>query len=190
MNISEAILKRRTIRKFTQKKIDCDILLNLVNSARMAPTAANIQPLKFAILTNPEILEKIFPHTKWAGYLPDGTPGKNERPTAYIAILGDNDIKKEFSVDAGSTAATIILSAMEYNLSSCWLGALNRSEILKILNIDENKFSLLYLIALGYPNQESTAFDTTDGNIKYYKDNSGKIHVPKRSMNEILILKN
>lgn len=190
MNISDAILKRRTIRKFTQTKIDSPILVDLVNAARLAPTAANMQPLKYAILTDDELLQKIFPHTKWAGYLTDGAPNENECPTAYIAILGDKDIKQEFSVDAGSAAATILLAAMEHNLASCWLGALNRSEIMKILNLDENKFSLLYLIALGYPMQKSKAVDMINGDVKYIQDNSGIIHVPKRSTDEVLILQN
>ena len=188
MNINEAILKRRTIRKFTQKPIDDSILSELVNAARLAPTAANMQPLKFAVIKDKKLLDDIFPLTKWAGYLPDGAPKDGERPAAYIAILGDMSIKKEFQVDAGAAAASITLAAMGHSLGSCWLGAIKRDEITDVLALDKSRFSLLYLVALGYPAQESDTVDISDNDVKYFEDESGKIHVPKRPLDEVLIL--
>ena len=134
-----------------------------------------------------EMTGKVFPLTKWAGYLPDGAPKDDERPAAYIAILGDISIKKEFQVDAGAAAATITLAALGYSLGSCWLGAIKRDEIMDVLALDKSRFSLLYLVALGYPNQESDTVDMSDNDVKYFEDESGKIHVPKRTLDEVLI---
>lgn len=187
MNIKEAIINRRTIRKFEQKKIDKNILKELVDFARLAPMGANIQPLKFAIISDAELLSKIYPYTKWAGYLLDGEPAEDERPAAYIAILGDLTLKKEFETDAGAAAENMILGAMEHSLASCWLGAIQRPEIMKLLALDEEKFKLLYLVAFGYPKQESCSEDIAENNVKYWQDESGKIHVPKRTMDEVLI---
>lgn len=187
MNICDAILERRTIRKFTSKKIDNEILMKLADFARLAATGANMQPLKFGIITEEKMLCKIFPHTKWAGYLPDEAPKDGERPTAYFAILGDKKIKKEFQLDAGAAGTNIILGAMEYGIASCWLGAIDREEIMDILGISKEEYSLLYLIALGYPAQKSVAVSAINNDIKYYKDNTGKLCVPKRTLEEVII---
>jgi nitroreductase len=188
MNIKEAILKRRTIRKFQQEKIDAQILYELIDFARLAPTGINLQPLKFALIKETQTLNEIFPNTKWAGYLADGAPKEDERPAAYIAVLGDLSLKKEFQTEAGAAIANITVGALEFGLGSCWLGAINRREIMKILNLSEENYSLLYLVALGYPKQESEAEDICGGDIKYWEDAKGKIHVPKRVREEVIIL--
>lgn len=71
MNVYDAIMKRRTIRKFEQKAVSEDNLVKLVDCARVAAYGANVQPLKFMIVNNSKTLQKIYPMTKWAGYLAD-----------------------------------------------------------------------------------------------------------------------
>ncbi len=186
MEISEALKNRRTIRKFTQKAIPHKDLIELIEYARIAAYPANMQPLKFVIIQSKELCEQIFPHTKWAGYLPDGTPKENERPTAYIAVLGDNSIKNSFEVEAGAAITSMMLGAVDKGLASCWIGALSKPEIMDILDLNNKDLSILYLLALGYPAQESQICDMNDS-VKYFLDDSGKLNVPKRSMKEILI---
>lgn len=188
MNVREAIEKRRTIRKFTQREIDKAELHELIDCARLAAYGANLQPLKFRCIADADELEKVFPHTKWAGYLKDGAPKEGERPNAYIAILGDTDIKKngDFGVDAGAAITTMMLRAVELNLATCWFGSINREEISKILNIPEN-LSLLYILAVGEAAQKSTVCDMEDGDVKYFIDEDGTLNVPKRSLEEIII---
>ena len=64
------------------------------------------------------------------------------------------------------------------------MGAVDREAVKEIIGIPDN-LQLMYVISLGYPAQESTAFDNT-GDIKYFMDENGAIHVPKRPLNEIL----
>ena len=99
MTVYEAIMNRRTIRKFTQEPLKRDDRLKLVDCARMAAYGANAQPLKFRIVDDKDTMDKIFPKTKWAAMLEDGTPAEDERPTAYIAVIGDTSIKKTFETD-------------------------------------------------------------------------------------------
>ena len=188
MNVYDAIMKRRTIRKFEQKAVSEDNLVKLVDCARVAAYGANVQPLKFMIVNNSETLQKIYPMTKWAGYLADGAPKENERPAAYIAVLGDSSIKsnKMYEVEAGAAVTTMMLEAVEMGLGTCWLGAIQRDEIKKLLKLDEN-LDVVYLLAVGYPKQESKIVDMKDNDVKYYEDENGVINVPKRSLEEILI---
>ena len=188
MNVYDAIMKRRTIRKFEQKAVSEDNLVKLVDCARVAAYGANVQPLKFMIVNNSKTLQKIYPMTKWAGYLADGAPKENERPAAYIAVLGDSSIKsnKMYEVEAGAAVTTMMLEAVEMGLGTCWLGAIQRDEIKKLLELDEN-LNVVYLLAVGYPKQESKIVDMKDNDVKYYEDENGVINVPKRSLEEILI---
>lgn len=189
MNVYDAIMERRTIRKFTQREIPREDLIKLVDCARVAAYGANAQPLKFAVVTDKKMLDDIFPSTKWAAYLTDGAPKENERPTAYIAVLGDKSIKQNgaFEVEAGAAVTTMMLEAVEMGLASCWLGAIQRDNIKRVLELDEN-LDVAYLLALGYPNQKSRMVKMDD-DIKYFETEDGCLNVPKRSLDEVLIEK-
>ncbi len=186
MKVYDAIQNRRSIRKFRQELIPKETLLKLVDCARLAAYPMNLQPLKFVILDEPKVLEQVFSCTRWAGFLENGTPSKEERPTAYILMLGDTDIKKnsDFQVEVGAAGATITLVATEEGVASCWLGALNRDKIREILEIPDT-LTVLDVIALGYPAQESQAVPIVDGDFKYYMKES-ILQVPKRSLDEVL----
>lgn len=188
MNVYDAIMKRRTIRKFEQKRVDRKDLEKLVDCARVAAYGANVQPLKFAVVDNEEALRKIYPSTKWAGALADGAPKKNERPAAYIAVLGDRNIRPNgaFEVEAGAAVTTMMLEAVEMGLGTCWLGAIMRDEIKKTLALDE-KLDVVYLLAVGYPMQQSRIVEMKNGDVKYFESEDGTINVPKRSLEEVLV---
>lgn len=186
MNVYDAIQSRRTIRKFTQEPVNYEDLLRLVDCARLAPYGANLQPLRFMIITDKDILTKLYPLTKWAGYL-DWEPAENERPTAYIAVLNDTSLKPTANTecDSGAAVMSMILEAQELGLSSAWLGALQRDEIKKLLKLDV-KLDVTYLLALGYAAQTGNTFEMKE-NVKYYFDDNGNVMVPKRTLDEILV---
>lgn len=188
MNVYDAIQNRRTIRKFEQKKVKREDIIKLVDCARVAAYGANVQPLKFAVADDDEMLKTLYPYTKWAGALADGAPKENERPAAYIAVLGDKSIKSngDFEVEAGAAVTTMMLEAVEMGLGTCWLGALQRDRIKKSLALDE-KFDVVYLLAVGYPMQKSRMVEMKDGNVKYFESEDGTINVPKRSLDEVLV---
>ena len=185
MKVTEAIIKRRTKRKYLSQRVSRDLLETLVGYARFAPMGANLQPLKYAILDG-DLAEGVFPFTKWSGYHPEDAPEDYEMPPSYIAILGDNEIKPngQFETEAGAAGATICLAAEELGLSTCWLGAIKREDIKDLLGLPE-KFSLLYLIAVGYSDQKADYVDSA-GDIKYFTEND-VLTVPKRTLSEILI---
>ncbi len=186
MNTLDAIKTRRSIRKFQKTPIKEETLLNLVDCARLAPYPANLQPLKFAIISEPEQVETMFAYTKWAGYLENGAPLPEERPVAYLVILGDTTIKsnQEFKVETGIAGSHIVLGAMDYGIATCWLGALDRTGIAELLQLPEN-LMVQDAIALGYPAQESRAVPLTDS-VKYYLNQEEVLQVPKRSRETVI----
>ncbi|NLY18973.1 MAG: nitroreductase [Clostridiaceae bacterium] len=188
MNINDAIMNRRSIRKFKQIKIDRETLVSFVQAARLAPSAANLQPLKFLIVDEKECVDKVFELVKWLGYIaPHGNPKKGEEPVAYIVILADTNIRKSgYQHDAGAAAQNIMLAAMGERIGSCWIGSIERDSMKKFFNMPEN-LEVDTLIALGYPAEEPVVEDYKD-TIKNYKDENGVLHTPKRKLEDILFI--
>lgn len=185
--MKDLILKRRTIRKFEQKPIEIEQLKSYVNTARVAPSAANLQPLKYVIVNTKEMTDKVFETLKWAGYLKgEYNPKENERPTAYIVVCADTCISKaNFDLDVGAAVENIILSALLDGVGSCWLGSVDRDKLREILSIPST-LSISCVVALGYPLEAPKEAAAKDGDIKYYLEDS-TLNVPKRSLDEIII---
>ena len=188
MNVYEAIMQRRSIRKFTGEKVNREALLKLADCGRMSAFAANMQPLKYVLINDEETVKKLYPLTKWAGYIPEWEPCESERANAYIAIVTDTEIKsaEKSETDCGAAITSMMLCAHEMGLATCWLGAINRSEIKKVLKL-EDKYHVSYLLAVGYPAQKGECFDMEDNNLKYYFDEDGNVRVPKRTLDDVII---
>lgn len=187
MNVYKAAISRRTIRKFKQKEIPISALVKLVNSARMAPSAANLQPLEYIIVKKKPLRAKIFDCVSWAGYIaPEGNPGSDEKPVAYIVIIVDSGVAGpgKFERDSGAAAETIILSAWEMGIGSCWMGAIDRGKIAKVLKIPSSYY-IDTVIALGYKDENPRAVPWKK-DCRYWKGRDGKLRVPKRSLKRIV----
>ena len=190
MTIKELVLKNRSYRRFYgEHAIDRDTLEELVDLAQHSASGANVQPLKFFLSHTPEMNANIFSHLGWAGYLKDWPgPDEGERPSAYIIILGDKNIKQSFGCDHGIAAQSILLGAVERGLGGCMLASVDRRDELSAkLGLSENLLILLVL-ALGKP-KETVVIDPLgdDGDIKYWRDEDGVHHVPKRSLDELIV---
>ena len=187
--IEELVKQNRSCRRFYEDhKIDTATLKDLVNLARLSASAANLQPLKYILSCSAEKNEQIFSCLAWAAYLKDWSgPELGERPSAYIIILGDSNITKDFGCDHGIASQSILLGAREKGLAGCMIGMIKRKKLQNILNI-KARFKILLVLAMGKPKEEAmieTVGD--DGNIKYWRDNDQVHHVPKRKLEDIIV---
>ncbi len=183
--VYKLIVSRRSIRKFEQKPVDIEVLKKLVNAARLAPSMANLQPLEYVIVNDPEICEELFSCLKWAGYIsPYGIPKKGEKPVAYIVVLAKRDINRDYKRDVGAAVENMIIAALGFGIGSCWLCNIDREGIKSLLKIPD---SLLVdsVLALGYA-KEKPLVESFKGSVEYWKDEKGVLHVPKRNLNDIL----
>jgi len=183
--IYEKITSRRTIRKYLQKDVPKEVLTRCVDAARLSPSGANRQPLKYVIVEDEDVLKDVFGTLTWAGYLPDYQPSEEEMPRAYIVILLDMEIRKNAGHDAGIAAMSISMVAYDEGLGSCILGAVNRAKLRQILNIP-NQFEIVLVVALGYPAEDPVVDKVKNGNIKYWLDENRVLHVPKRELKDIV----
>lgn len=187
--LKELVLKNRSYRRFDQNtEITESTLRGLIGLARLCPSGANKQPLKYMISNRKEKNAIIFPALAWAAYLEgwDG-PGEGERPAAYIIILGDTSISESFGCDHGIAAQTILLGAAEKGLGGCILGSIQRKKLQGELKIPE-RYRILLAIALGKPAEKVVLEESKEpGDIKYYRDREGVHHVPKRKLEDIIL---
>ena len=186
MSVYDIALKRRSIRRFKKKKIPFTVLKKLINAARVAPSAANLQPCEFIVIDKKDTVNKIFPTLRWAGYIkPLGNPPKGQEPTAYIVVLINRRKKPLYGIeDASAAVENILLVAQQEGLGSCWLGAIDKTKIRKVLKVPRY-CEVKYVLALGYP-AEKPQLERLRVCLKYWKDKGGTLHVPKRSLKEIL----
>jgi nitroreductase len=187
--LKSLVLKNRSYRRFYQHiTVEKKILRELVDLARLSPSGSNLQPLKFVLSCEPIKNDKIFPHLRWAGYLKEWPgPAEGERPAAYIIILGDTRITSFFGSDQGIAAQTIMLGATEKGLGGCIIASIEQDNLRRSLNINEY-FEILLVLALGKPKEKVILEKLKkEGDIKYWRDESGYHHVPKRALNDLII---
>jgi len=188
--IEDLIRRNRSCRRFYQDHaVDIELLKGLVNLARLSGSAGNLQPLKYILSCDSDINARIFSCLGWAGYLKDWPgPKEGERPSGYIIIAGDTEKANEYiACDYGIASQSILLGATENGLAGCMIGSLNRKKLRNILSIPEH-LKILLVIAIGKPREE-IVIETVgpDNNIRYWRDNDGTHHVPKRNLEDIIV---
>lgn len=189
MSIRELVLKNRSYRRFYQnEKIERTLLEELVDLARLSSSGANLQPLKYVLSNEPDKNEIIFRHLKWAAYLKDWNgPEEGEKPSAYIIVLGDKEISGNFFWDHGIACQSILLGACEKGLGGCMFGSVDKKGLAEKLDIPE-RYEILVVIALGKPKEKVVLEDLNEtGDIKYWRDENGVHHVPKRKLKDIIL---
>jgi len=187
--LSELIKKNRSYRRFFEDhKIEKETLVELVDLARLSPSGSNMQPLKYMLSFNKEKNDLIFPFLGWAGYLKDWAgPEEGERPSAYIIILGDKEIKASFGCDHGIAAQSIMLGAVEKGLGGCMIASVNKEKLKTALDISD-RFEVLMILALGKPKETILLEEMKDPqDVKYWRDDKQVHHVPKRRIEDIIV---
>ncbi len=191
---TQCVRAARTCRRFRQDvAVPLPALRALVDAARVCPSGANRQPLRYVVCADPARNAAVFAHLRWAAYFKDwGGPVPGERPAAYIVVLCDRKGSPTPEIDLGIAAQTIQLGAQALGLGSCMIGAFDRDGVRAALGLDAAScadLEIVLVLALGVP-AEARVLDTVgvDGDIRYHRDAGGVHHVPKRSLESVLLL--
>ena len=188
MTLKELVLKNRSCRRFWQgERIVPSLLRDWVDLARNSASARNAQPLKYILSTDEIFNAKIFGQLAWAGYFPDWDgPEEGERPSAYVVLLNDTAISKNYFCDDGIASQTILLGAKEAGFGGCIIHAVNRTRLREILNLPE-QYDIIQVLAFGKPKEVIVLDEANEGEIKYWRDENRIHHVPKRKLEEIIL---
>lgn len=188
-NFHDLVLKARSCRRFREgEAVSADILETLLDVVRCAPSSINLQPLRYAYSVSPEINERIFPHLRWAVLLKDWPgPAEGERPAAYIIIGGTGPDGKHRQADLGVAGQIIQLGLACAGLGCCMLANIDAGDIHSIVGFPED-ISVLLVLAVGVPAESICLDELQEGQgTAYWRDDAGRHHVPKRSLESVLL---
>lgn len=189
MTMTELALACRTYRRFTQDEVPQELLAMMVENARISNSAMNQQPLRYAVVRDPELVAGMQPFLHWAARLPKeiGTPKEGEQPTAFIVVCTEGRDTPYTGVDMGIAVRTMTLTACEGGVGSCIMGAVEFPKVAELLEIPAEWRPRLVL-SLGYPDHASVVTDLPEsGKTDYYVNEDRDYFVPKRSQEDIVL---
>lgn len=188
MTLKDLIINTRSYRRFRQEvPVPLEVLREMVDAARLSPSARNMQPLKYMLFNDPDSCAKIFPALGWAGYLKESDgPAQGEQPAAYIIQLADLELTGSWWCDDGIALQSMLLTATEKGFGGCIIGSVQHGMLRSTLEIPE-RFKILQVLALGKPAEKVVIEEVREGDIRYWRDDSQVHHVPKRSLDELII---
>ncbi|MDE5420688.1 nitroreductase family protein [Ancylomarina sp. DW003] len=186
--LRELVLKNRSYRRFYQnERISKAKLIQWIDLARLGASGRNAQSLKYAVINEPDLCDQIFENLAWAGYLSDWNgPIEGERPAAYVIMLNDEKLSRNYFCDDGIAVQNLLLGAVEDEFGGCILRAFKEKEIREILKISKD-YSIIQVVALGKPKEEIVIEEMKNEDIKYWRDENGVHYVPKRKLDDIII---
>ena len=159
----ELARKRRSIRQYGNKRIDDDVIAEIMKVALTAPTSFGHHAVEFVVVREAEMIRKV-------------GACKN-----FVAIVKTSDKRaSEFWIEDGAIASAYLLLAIEqYDLGACWVHIRNRKgklkssdeEIRQLLNIPDG-YTVLNLVALGEKGEKKAPY--TEKDLKF-----GNIHMEK-----------
>jgi nitroreductase len=163
------------------------MLREWVDLARNSASARNAQCIKYILSTSEASNAQIFDQLAWAGYLKDWPgPEEGERPTAYIILMLDTKISDNLMCDDGIASQSILLGAVEAGFGGCIIRSINKKKLGGLLNITD-QYEIIQVLALGKPKEVVVLDEIKDGEIKYWRDENRVHHVPKRTLDEIIL---
>ena len=160
--------------------------MQILDAARLTPSGANLQSIRFLAVTDPVEVDFVTKSAKWAAYLTDWQgPTEDEAPTAWVLLLSPAE-KAAPSIDLGITAEALLLSATALGYGGCMFLSIDRGAIAERLGIGDG-MRIDLAVALGVPAEEVVIREITDGDdLRYYRDENGRHVVPKLSLKDRL----
>ncbi len=154
MDVFEAVSKRRSIRKYKDIEVEDEKLQDILEVARISPSAANRQEWKFIVVKDKESREKLVEAA-------NGQQFVAEAPITIVACSTESERvmpcgQHAYTVDLSIAVSFMILEATELGLGTCWLGAYDEEKVRNILNIPE-RIRVPAMFTLGYADENPHA---------------------------------
>ena len=148
MDVHEAISVRKSVRAFKAKDVPEDVMTRLLEAARRAPSANNLQEWRFVVVRNPETRERIS----------QAACGQSFIATAPVVLAccaeTDDHImtcnQRSYPIDVAIAVDHITLCASAEGLGTCWIGAFYEDQVKEILSIPPH-IRVVTLLPIGYP---------------------------------------
>jgi nitroreductase len=151
MDFYEVVERRRSVRAYRREPVEEDKLGRILEAARMAPSAANRQPLKFIVIRDAGLREKMLEaySQPWFAHAPVIICACSTPDTAWSRVDGKNYA----DVDLAIAMEHLILAATAEGLGTCWIGAFKPDKVREILALPP-ELEPVAMTPIGYPADE------------------------------------
>jgi nitroreductase len=152
MDVIQAIKLRKSVRSFSDKNVESQTLVDVLEMARIAPSFLNRQEWRFVIVRDVETRKKLVEIAKCSSII-------LESPIVIIGCgkpfnqITDTDQSSNI-IDTAIALDHVSLAAIEYSLGTCWTSIFDESKVKEILGIPK-EVNVVALMALGYPKDSS-----------------------------------
>jgi nitroreductase len=164
MDVGTAIRTRRSIRRYKKQDIPEDMLRDVLEAARLAPSAANRQAWEMIVVKDPKLRQELVPMCKNQKFVA-------ECPVLLVAI--EEPAQKWSRVDATIMLDHVTLEAHEKGLGTCWIGAFDKAQVGALLGVPPNK-EVMACMTLGYPDEDPEARPRKPVGELFYHDRYGE----------------
>ncbi|MDW8045203.1 MAG: nitroreductase family protein [Nitrososphaerota archaeon] len=149
MNVLDVIKMRRSIRRYKPDPVEREKLVSVLEAARLAPSARNMQPWHF-IVTKPEVKEKLRMayNREWFIKAPVIIVACADPSRAWVRADGE----EYWKVDVAIALQNLVLKATEEGLGTCWIAAFDEKAVKEVLNIPPH-IRVVAMTPLGYPDE-------------------------------------
>ena len=147
MDTFECISKRASVREYKAEPVSREVLTQLVDAGRRAPTARGVEPWSFVVVTEKEILQKLAEFADTGVFIKDSA-------SCIIVFCQDT---KYYLEDGCAATENILLAASSLGLGACWVAGDKKpyaQDIKRLLNAPD-ELKLISLISLGWPRKET-----------------------------------
>ncbi len=153
MDVMEAIIRRYSVRSYQQRPVEEDKLKDILEAARLAPSASNRQEWRFVVVRDEAVRQRLMRAAR-------NQPFVGQAPVVIACCaVTDNHImgcgQLCYPIDIAIAIEHMVLKAVEEGLGTCWIGAFNQEQVKEILDIPED-VPVVELLALGYPEKDSS----------------------------------
>jgi nitroreductase len=150
MNVLTAIQERRSIRKYQDRPVEEDVLLQVLEAARLSPSASNRQNWKFIVVRDAGLRARLIQAAMGQAFV-------GQAPVVLVACGTAPDGvmtcgQHRYTVDVSIATAYMLLEARELGLGTCWLGRFDEQQVKEILAIPD-EIRVVAMTPLGYPDE-------------------------------------
>lgn len=152
MDVMDAIRQRFSVRKFKKYEIEDSKLERVLEAARLAPSARNLQEWRFVVVRDPDMRASL-------AEAANGQKFVGEAPAVIVSCAVTSEHVMScglhcFPIDVSIAMAYMTLEAVEQGLGTCWIGAFNAEKVHQLLGIPDDVI-VVGLLPIGYPDQEA-----------------------------------
>jgi len=152
LDLIEIIRTRRSIRRFKSTTIPDHLINSLIDSARHAPSAGNIQPWEFIIVKDKHIKEQLAKTHAWSHFI-------NDAPVCIVVLGNEKESPSYFTLDATCATENLLLASHALGLGTCWVAVYDpynpsfEKHVRKVLNIPPH-LRIIAMVPIGYPDEK------------------------------------